>query len=87
MPEALLLADAGLSAPDLRQDSFAPKLPLMRWWRIWQRVAVALGVALILKTGVSVADYQTLKTEDLQLRQAMQEKLLTGSPSRSGSRS
>ena len=26
--------------------------------------AVALGVALILKTGLSVADYQTLKAED-----------------------
>ena len=73
LPEALLLADAILTAPDLRQDSFAPKLPLMRWWSAWQRVAVALGVALILKTGVSVADYQTLKTEDLQLRQAMQD--------------
>ena len=73
LPEALLLADAILTAPDLRQDSFAPKLPLMRWWGVWQRVAVALGVALILKTGVSVADYQTLKTEDLQLRQAMQD--------------
>ena len=58
----------------------------MRWWRIWQRVAVALGVALILKTGVSVADYQTLKTEDLQLRQAMQEsyrRVNRGSGSRS----
>ncbi len=73
LPEALLLADAILTAPDLRQDRFAPKLPLMRWWGVWQRVAVALGVALILKTGVSVADYQTLKTEDLQLRQAMQD--------------
>ncbi len=73
LSEALLLADAILTAPDLRQDSFAPKLPLMRWWGVWQRVAVALGVALILKTGVSIADYQTLKTEDLQLRQAMQD--------------
>ena len=73
LPEALLLADPILTAPDLRQDSFAPKLPLMRWWGVWQRVAVALGVALTLKTGVSVADYQTLKTEDLQLRQAMQD--------------
>tara|TARA_A100001388_G_C28437578_1_gene342581 strand:- start:27 stop:461 length:435 start_codon:yes stop_codon:yes gene_type:complete len=34
---------------------------------------VALGVALILKTGLSVADYQTLKAEDLQLRQAIQD--------------
>ena len=62
-----------MPGPDLRQGSFAPKLPLMRWWNLWQRVAVAVGVALILKTGVSVADYQTLKSEDLQLRQAIQE--------------
>ena len=73
LPEALLLADAILTAPDLRQDRFAPKLPLMRWWGVWQRVAVALGVAMILKTGLSVADYQTLKTENVQLRQAMQD--------------
>jgi hypothetical protein len=32
-----------------------------------------LGVALILKTGLSVADYQALKAEDLQLRQAIQD--------------
>ena len=73
LSEALLLADPTMPGPDLRQGSFAPKLPLMRWWNLWQRVAVAVGVALILKTGVSVADYQTLKSEDLQLRQAIQE--------------
>jgi len=70
--EALLVAEPTPSGPDLRQGAYAPKLPLTRWWQQWQRVAVALGVALILKTGVSVADYQTLKAQDLHLRQAMQ---------------
>ncbi len=70
--EALLVAEPTPSGPDLRQGAYAPKLPLTRWWQQWQRVAVALGVALILKTGVSVADYQSLKARDLQLRQAMQ---------------
>ena len=73
LSEALLLTDPVPAGPDLRQGEFAPRLPLMRWWGVWQRVAVALGVALILKTGVSVADYQSLKVENLQLRQAVQD--------------
>ena len=73
LSEALLLAEATPAGPDLRQGEFAPQLPLRRWWAVWQQVAVALGVALILKTGLSVADYQALKAEDLQLRQAIQD--------------
>ncbi len=73
LSEALLLTDPVPAGPDLRQGEFAPRLPLMRWWGVWQSVAVALGVALILKTGVSVADYQSLKVENLQLRQAVQD--------------
>jgi type II secretion system protein L len=73
LSEALLLTDPTPAGADLRQGEFAPQLPLMRWWGVWQRVAVALGVALILKTGVSVADYQSLKGQNLQLRQAVQD--------------
>ena len=61
------------AGPDLRQGEFAPRLPLLRWWATWQRVAIALGVALIFKTGLSVADYQVLRAEDVKLRQAIQE--------------
>ena len=70
--EALLLSDPHPPGPDLRQGEFAPRLPLARWWAVWQRVALALVVACVLKTGFSVADYQMLKAEDLQLRQAIQ---------------
>ena len=73
LSEALLLAEPAPAGPDLRQGEFAPQLPLRRWWGVWQQVAVALVVALILKTGLSFADYQTLKAEDLQLRQAIQD--------------
>ena len=73
LSDALLLAEPLPAGPDLRQGDFAPRLPLMRWWGVWQRVAVALGVALILKTGLSIADYEMLKAEDLQLRQTIQE--------------
>lgn len=73
LSEALLLAEPVPAGPDLRQGEFAPQLPLRRWWGVWQQVVIALGVALILKTALSVADYQTLKAEDLQLRQAIQD--------------
>ncbi|MDG2460063.1 MAG: type II secretion system protein GspL [Luminiphilus sp.] len=73
LAEALLLAAGDSAGPDLRQGAFAPRLPLQRWWGAWRRVAFALCAALILKTGVSVADYQMLKQEDVQLRQAVQD--------------
>ena len=73
LSEALLLSEVSASRVDLRQGRFAPRLPLMRWWGLWRQVAVALGVALILKTGLAVADYQTLTRENLQLRQAIQD--------------
>ena len=72
LSEALLLAEPARRARPAT-GRVCPQLPLKRWWGVWQQVAVALGVALILKTGLSVADYQTLKAEDLQLRQAIQD--------------
>ena len=73
LSEALLLSEVSASRVDLRQGRFAPRLPLARWWGLWRQVAVALGVALILKIGLAVADYQTLTRENLQLRQAIQD--------------
>ncbi len=73
LSEALLLANAEAPVPDLRQGDFAPRLPFARWWRIWQRVGIALGVAVVLKTGVSVVDYVSLKKADLRLREAIQQ--------------
>jgi len=73
LSEALLLANASTPGPDLRQGDFAPRLPFGRWWRIWQRAVVALGVAVVLKTGASVVDYVSLKQEDIRLREAIQQ--------------
>lgn len=73
LSEALLLANADTPGPDLRQGDFAPRLPYARWWRIWQRVLIALGVAIVLKTGASVVDYVNLKKDDVRLREAIQQ--------------
>ena len=73
LSEALLLASADTPGPDLRQGDFAPRLPFARWWRLWQRVVIALAVALVLKTGASAFDYVNMKGEDVRLRQAIQQ--------------
>ena len=73
LSEALLLASTDTPGPDLRQGEFAPRLPFARWWRLWQRVIIALAVAVVLKTGASAVDYVNMKREDVRLRQAVQQ--------------
>ena len=73
LSEALLLANTETPGPDLRQGDFAPRLPFARWWRLWQSVLITLAVAVVLKTGVSVVDYVSLKKEELRLRGAIQQ--------------
>jgi general secretion pathway protein L len=73
LSEALLLANAVAPTPDLRQGDYAPRLPYARWLGIWQRVLIALGVAIVLKTGVSVIDYVSLKKADIRLREGIQQ--------------
>ena len=66
--------------PDLRQGDFAPRLPFARWWRLWQRVIIALAVAVVLKTGASAVDYVNMKREDVRLRQAIQQSYRRANP-------
>lgn len=77
---ALLLAAPEHSLFDLRQGTFAPRLPLKRWWATWQRVAIAAGVALVLQLGADIAEYQRLKATNVQLRQAIQESYRQANP-------
>ena len=74
----LTTPDAGLF--DLRQGDFAPRLPLMRWWNTWQRVAVAAGIVLALQIGSDVIQYQRLKAENLALRSAIQASYRQANP-------
>ncbi len=76
---ALLLAQEA-PAFDLRQGRFAPQLPLGRWWRLWQRVAIAAGVALVLQLGADIAQYQRLKADNTRIRQAIQDSYRQANP-------
>ena len=70
---ALLLSD--LTAPPLTmlQGSYAPRLPLGRWWGTWRKVAILFAVAFALQLVATYADYRNLKNENLALRSAVQD--------------
>ena len=43
---AVLLLTKSAPQVNLRQGSFAPPLPLAKWWGVWKTVAIAASVAL-----------------------------------------
>jgi type II secretion system protein L len=65
---------------NLRQGAFAPRLPLGKWWNIWKTVAIAAGVAMALQFVADLAQYQTLKSHNLDLRSAIQESYRKANP-------
>ncbi|MDH3994662.1 MAG: type II secretion system protein GspL, partial [Gammaproteobacteria bacterium] len=70
---ALLLSDPTASPLSMLQGSYAPRLPLGRWWGTWRKVAVLFAVAFALQLVATYADYRNLKNENLALRSAVQE--------------
>ena len=70
---ALLLAEAGETSLNLLQGSFAPRLPLTRWWRQWRAVAAVFAVAFTLQLAATYADYRNLNNENLALRTAVRD--------------
>lgn len=80
LAEALMVAEGHGLKLDLRQGVYAPRLPIGRWWGLWRRVIIAIAIALSLKTGLAVADYQLLKTENLHLREAIQDSYRSVNP-------
>jgi type II secretion system protein L len=64
----------------LRQGSFAPPLPLAKWWGVWKAVAIAASVALSLQFVSDVSQFQSLKTQNLELRSAIQDSYRKANP-------
>jgi len=79
-PAALMVAPASEHAMDLRQGAFAPRLPLARWWQHWRTVGIAATVALILQLGADLTEYQRLRGENLQIREAIQASYRQANP-------
>jgi general secretion pathway protein L len=71
---ALMLSESGdTTALNLLQGTFAPRLPLARWWRQWRAVAAVFAIAFSLHLLATYVDYRSLKNENLALRTAVQD--------------
>ncbi len=77
---ALLLLTKSAPQVNLRQGSFAPPLPLVKWWGVWKVVAIAASVALSLQFVSDVSQFQTLKQQNLELRSAIQDSYRKANP-------
>lgn len=77
---ALLMLTQASPPINLRKGAFAPRLPLGKWWNIWKTVAIAAGVAMALQFVADLAQYQTLKSHNLDLRSAIQESYRKANP-------
>ena len=77
---AALMISERRRALNFRVGAFVPKLPFMRWWSIWQRVAIVLAVAIVFQLGADVGQYQRLKSENLELRAAIQQAYRKANP-------
>jgi type II secretion system protein L len=76
----LLLLTKSAPQVNLRQGSFAPPLPLVKWWGVWKAVAIAASVALSLQFVSDVSQFQTLKQQNLELRSAIQDSYRKANP-------
>lgn len=77
---ALLMLSQSSLAINLRQGAFVPQLPLAKWWGIWKTVAIAAAVAMTLQFVADLSQYQTLKSDNLELRSAIQETYRKANP-------
>jgi type II secretion system protein L len=77
---ALLVADFAQAQPNLLQGVYAPRLPLARWWLDWRAVAAALSAVFLLQLVATFADYQSLKSENLALRSAVEQSYRNAYP-------
>ena len=76
---ALMLSQQSKSL-NFRVGAFVPKLPLMRWWGVWQRVAIVLAIAVVVQLLADIGQYQRLKSENIELRTAIQQSYRKANP-------
>ena len=65
---------------NFRVGAFIPKLPLMHWWGVWQRVAVVVAIAVVIQLLADIGQYQRLKSENIELRTAIQQSYRKANP-------
>jgi type II secretion system protein L len=77
---ALMLADDSRQRLNLLQGQFGPSLPLKHWWRQWRWPAAAMAAAFAVQVAASYTDYSLLESENLRMRQQIEETYRTVNP-------
>lgn len=69
---ALMLAEEERQPLNLRQGDYGANLPVEQWWRQWRLVAGVFGAAFLLQVTSTYANFASLESENLQLRQQIE---------------
>ncbi len=57
---------------DLCQGDFSQRLPIERWWKLWQSVAIFAGICVAVYLGTSMFEIHKLGNENLKIRQQIE---------------
>lgn len=57
---------------DLCQGDFSQRLPIERWWKLWQSVAIFAGVCVAVYLGTLLFEIHKLGGENLKIRQQIE---------------
>lgn len=66
------MLDYSNSSIDLCQGDFSQRLPIERWWKLWQSVAIFAGICVAVYLGTSMFEIHKLGNENLKIRQQIE---------------
>jgi general secretion pathway protein L len=69
-----------LSSIDFCQGEFSRRLPIERWWKIWQSLMIFAGVCLLISLVALMIQIRQLNKENLQIRAATEAAARTVIP-------
>jgi general secretion pathway protein L len=64
--------DYSNSSIDLCQGDFSQRLPIERWWKLWQSVVIFAGVCVVVYLGTLMFEIHKLGGENLKIRQQIE---------------
>ncbi|HSC67293.1 MAG TPA: type II secretion system protein GspL [Cellvibrio sp.] len=64
--------DFSSSSIDLCQGDFSQRLPIERWWKLWQPVAIFAGLCVAVYLGTLMFEIQQLSRENAKIRQQIE---------------
>ena len=66
------MLDYSNSSIDLCQGDFSQRLPIERWWKLWQSVAIFAGVCVAVYLGTLLFEIHKIGGENLKIRQQIE---------------